>query len=120
MKKLVIVLFTAFGCNALVAQVNNPADATNPDARFTPNTQNQPGVGTNALNLNIPNGTETTPLNTTPGLNTTNGTQNPVNETMPNTNTTPATQNPNGSSIDGINNRPPYSSAPQSGPPKKK
>jgi hypothetical protein len=118
MKKLVIVLFTAFGCNALVAQVNNPADVTNPNAQFTPGTPNQTGVGTNALNLNIPNGTETNPLNTTPGLNTTTGTENPVGNTPANTYTTPATQNPTGSSIDGINNRPPYSSAPQSGPPR--
>ena len=114
-----VILFTAFGCNALVAQVNNPADVTNPNARFTPNTQNQTGVGTNALDLNLPTGTETTPLNTIPGLNTTTGTENPVGNTPANTNTTPPTQNSNGNNPTGINSGVPNSTFPQNTPPRK-
>jgi len=120
MKKSILILFTAFGFNVLVAQVNNPADITNPNAQFTPSTQNQTGVGTNALDLNLPTGTQTTPLNTTPGLNTTTGTENPVgNDNPTNTNTTPPTQNSNGNNPAGTNSGVPNSTFPQSTPPKK-
>ena|ERR1017187_535077 len=123
MKKSVLVLFTAFGFNALVAQVNNPADITNPNVpsgQITPSTQNQPGLGTNSLDLNLPSGTQTTPGNTTPGLNTTSGTQNPIGNGNPtNTNTIPATQNSNGNNPSGINSGVPNSAFPQSTPPRK-
>ena len=122
MKKLVLLLFTSFGFNALIAQVNNSADISNPNSpsgQITPSTQNQPGVGTNSLDLNLPTGTETTPGNTTPGLNTTTGTQNPVgNDSPANTNITPGTQNSNGNNPAGINNGTPNSTFPQSTPPR--
>jgi hypothetical protein len=122
MKKSTLVLFTVFGFNALVAQINNPADMNNPNSSFgqtTPSTQNQTGVGTNALDLNLPTGTETTPLNTTPGLNSTTGTENPVGNTPTNTNTTPPTQNSNGNNPTGINSGVPNSTFPQNTPPRK-
>jgi hypothetical protein len=125
MKKSVLVLFALFGVQALKAQINNPGAINNPNTpeQITPSTPNQPGIGTNALDLNIPSGTQTTPGSISPGLNTTpSGTQPPFgSDVSPGLNTTtPGTQNPNGNTSPGINNNGlPNPTFPQNTPPRK-
>src|SRR5665213_2521529 len=107
MKKIILVLFTAFGCNALVAQINNPADINNPNmpsptGQITPSSQSQ--LSTNPLDLSMPSGTQNS-----------NGSDNSQN----NTNTIPDIQTTPANNSSGTNNSMQNTSVPTNTPPRK-